>query len=101
MSWATIHIDKLRRGETVSFRPRGGSMQGKVESGQLVTVAPLGPDDLVNPGDVVLVTVHGNTYLHLVRAVRRDSYQIGNALGRINGWVSRGAIHGRLTKVEA
>ena len=26
MGWATPHIDKLRRGETVQFRPRGNSM---------------------------------------------------------------------------
>jgi len=38
MGWATGHIEKLRAGETVSFRPRGNSMTGKIESGQLCTV---------------------------------------------------------------
>lgn len=42
MSWATLYIEKLKNGETVEFRPRGNSMKGKVESGQLVTVEPLG-----------------------------------------------------------
>jgi hypothetical protein len=40
MSWATSYIESLLAGETVSFRPRGNSMTGIIESGQLVTVAP-------------------------------------------------------------
>jgi hypothetical protein len=38
MGWAAAYIQKLRGGETVSFRPRGHSMSGKIESGQLCTV---------------------------------------------------------------
>jgi hypothetical protein len=41
MGWASNHIERLREGETVSFRPRGHSMSGKIESGQLCTVAPV------------------------------------------------------------
>jgi hypothetical protein len=41
MAWATPYISKLKLGETVSFRPRGNSMQGKIESGQLCTVEPI------------------------------------------------------------
>jgi hypothetical protein len=41
MSWATTPIARLRAGETVQFRPRGGSMTGKIESGQLCTVTPI------------------------------------------------------------
>jgi hypothetical protein len=40
MGWATKYIEQLSRGETVQFRPRGNSMRGKIENGQLVTVAP-------------------------------------------------------------
>jgi hypothetical protein len=29
MGWASGHIERLKRGETVSFRPRGGSMTGR------------------------------------------------------------------------
>ena len=29
MGWATAYIAKLKAGETVQFRPRGGSMAGK------------------------------------------------------------------------
>ena len=34
MGWANHYIEKLQAGEWVSFRPRGNSMNGKVESGQ-------------------------------------------------------------------
>ena len=30
MSWADAYIQKLKNGETVKFRPRGGSMVGKI-----------------------------------------------------------------------
>jgi hypothetical protein len=41
MGWAAMYIAKLRAGETVSFRPRGGSMPGRIEFGQLCTVEPI------------------------------------------------------------
>ncbi|MDB4955600.1 MAG: hypothetical protein JWO36_3169 [Myxococcales bacterium] len=41
MGWADGHIARLARGETVQCRPRGNSMTGKVNDGQLCTVAPL------------------------------------------------------------
>ena len=40
MGWAARHIEKLRAGGTVSFRPRGNSMSGKIESGQLCLHLP-------------------------------------------------------------
>ena len=53
MSWANHYIKKLKNGETVQFRPRGNSMKGKVEAGQLVTVEPVGETRL-QKGDIVL-----------------------------------------------
>ena len=41
MGWASQYIEKLKNNETVSFRPRGHSMKGKIDSGQLCTVAPI------------------------------------------------------------
>ena len=99
MGWATFHIQKLQRGETVQFRPRGNSMEGKVSSGQLCTVEPLG-DTEIKVGDIVLCRVRGNEYLHLVKAVCENRYQIGNNRGHINGWVSRGSVFGKLVGVE-
>src|SRR2546427_4654261 len=38
MSWAKFAIEALRRGETAQIRPRGHSMRGKVDDGDLVTL---------------------------------------------------------------
>src|SRR6185503_19760955 len=51
MGWAP-YIDKLKRGESVQFRPRGNSMAGKIESGQPWNVVPVSPANL-NVSDVV------------------------------------------------
>src|SRR5437660_1649941 len=99
MSWATGYIDQLKRGETVQFRPRGGSMRGRIESGQLVTVEPVDPAAL-QLGDIVLCSVRGTQYLHIVRAIRGCQFQIGNNRGGINGWVTARAVYGRCTKIE-
>jgi hypothetical protein len=99
MGWAAGHIEKLRAGQTVAFRPRGHSMAGKVESGQLCTVEPVDPATL-RVGDIVLCKVNGREYLHLVKAVQGPRFQIGNNRGRINGWVTAAAIFGKCVRVE-
>ena len=108
-AWATPHIERLQKGETVQFRPVGGSMRGKVNSGDLVTVEPIGDREL-KKGDIVLCKVKGNQYLHLVKAIAttkhaldgapKARFQIGNNKGGINGWITRTCIYGICTKVE-
>jgi len=98
MSWATHYIERLKEGKTVQFRPRGNSMKGKINSGQLVTVEPLSGRKL-QKGDIVLCKVNGNQYLHLIKAIQGDRYQIGNNIGRINGWVNIHSIFGICTSI--
>jgi hypothetical protein len=98
MGWADGHVERLARGETVQFRPSGHSMTGKVNDGQLCTVTPLG-DQLPTVGDIVLCRVKGAQYLHLVKAIQGDRFQIGNNRGGINGWITQRQIFGRLTSV--
>lgn len=100
MGWATGHISRLQAGETVSFRPRGNSMSGKIESGELCTVSPVDPADL-RVGDIVLCKVKGAEYLHIVKAIQDQRFQIGNNRGGINGWIGPRSIFGRLVRVEA
>ena len=69
MGWASEYIARLQDGETVQFRPRGNSMKGKIESGQLCTVEPVVPATL-KVGDIVLCKVNGKQYLHLVKAIQ-------------------------------
>jgi hypothetical protein len=99
MGWASGYIERLRLGETVAFRPRGHSMRGKVESGQLCTVAPVEPGQL-EVGDIVLCKVNGREYLHLIKAIQGGRFQIGNNRGRINGWIGAAGIFGRCISVE-
>lgn len=99
MGWATPYIDKLRRGEIVQFRPRGNSMSGKIESGQLCTVAPVQVAEL-HIGDIVLCKVNGYQYLHLIKAIQGKRFQIGNNRGRINGWIGENGIYGKCVRIE-
>lgn len=71
----------------------------KVNDGDPVTVAPCRPEEL-SVGDIVLVRVKGNDYLHLVKAINQQRFLIGNNRGGINGWVGHNCIYGVATKVE-
>lgn len=99
MGWAVNYIQQLRAGQPVSFRPRGNSMSGRIESGQLCTINPVEPSTL-KVGDIVLCKVNGREYLHLVKAIQGPHFQIGNNRGRINGWVSANAVFGWCIRVE-
>jgi hypothetical protein len=99
MGWASEYIARLQIGETVQFRPRGHSMQGRIESGQMCTVEPVDIASL-RVGDIVLCKVNGKQYLHLVKAIQGRRFQIGNNRGRINGWVGENCIFGKCTRIE-
>ena len=98
MSWATRYIQELKEGKTIQFRPHGNSMVGKVNSGDLCTVEPI--KAALEVGDIVLCKVNGNQYLHLIKAIRGEQYQIGNNRGGINGWVTINGIFGKCVRVE-
>jgi hypothetical protein len=101
MAWAVAYIKKLKLGETVSFRPRGNSMQGKIESGQPCTVESIKDYDTLEKGDIVLCKVNGSEYLYLIKAINCKRYQIGNNRGRINGWIAANSIFGKCVKIDA
>ena len=97
MSWATAHIEKLKAGETVTFRPKGRSMEPIIMSGQEVTVEPVTNGEGLAIEDVVLCKVKGSEYLHRIIGYdeSRGTFQIGNNKGRINGWVTSQQIFGK------
>jgi len=99
MSWAKYAIEALQRGETTQIRPRGHSMRGKVNSGDQVTLEPVKPESL-QVGDIVLVRVKGNVYLHLIKAINGTRFQIGNNRGGVNGWVGANCIYGIARRIE-
>jgi len=100
VGWAGKYIETLQQGKSVKFRPRGNSMSGKIESGQHVSVAPIGTHKLA-VGDIVLCKVNGIQYLHLIKAISGDRVQIGNNKGRINGWTLRRNIFGVVTEISS
>ena len=73
-------------------------MRGRVESGSLVTIAPIEPAS-VRVDDIVLVAWKGNFLLHLVKEISSDQLLIGNNLGKINGWVPRSAALEKVIEV--
>lgn len=101
MSWADRTIQELQEGKISQCRPHGGSMRGRIESGQLVTLDPNMEPSL---NDAVLVRCKGNVYVHLVKAMQghgdKRRFLIGNNRGGTNGWVSRNSIFGVVTEVK-
>lgn len=98
MGWASQYIEQLNSGETVSFRPKGNSMSGKIESGQLICVQPITTIDI---DDIVLCKVNNKEYVHIVKNIHQDSYLIGNNKGWINGWIPRNQIYGKVVSISA
>lgn len=99
MSWAHFAKEALAQGRTVQVKPRGHSMKGRVNDGDLVTIEPCDTSTL-QVGDIVLVRVRGNDYLHLIKAIDKSRFLIGNNRGGINGWVGHNCIYGKATKVQ-
>lgn len=95
MGWAASYIERLKSGETIQFRPRGHSMTGRINDGQLVTVEPIG-ENLAQVNEIVLCRVSGSEYLHLVKARQGGRVLIGNNKGGINGWTSDRNVYGRV-----
>ncbi len=98
MGWASQYIKQLQEGETVTFRPRGNSMNPRIKSGQLCTVSPVDPQT-VQVDDIVLCKVSGREYLHLVKDIKGNRFQIGNNQGRVNGWTGPNGIFGKLVRI--
>ncbi len=99
MSWVKEAVSALRQGREVDIRPQGGSMRGRIESGQRVTLAPVEPAQ-VQVDDAVLVKWKGNYLLHLVKELTDSEALIGNNIGKIKGWVTRSAIIGRVIAIH-
>lgn len=92
-------LRELEAGRPARVRPLGGSMRGRIASGQLVTIAPADPAELC-VDDVVFLRWKGGYLLHLVKELRGEEVLIGNNVGKINGWTPRHAILGKVVDVE-
>jgi hypothetical protein len=99
MSWVKEALASLQQGKNARVRPFGGSMRGRIESGQLVTLEPPRRDRL-QKGDAVFVRWKGGYLLHLIVDQEPTRVLIGNNLGKINGWAPLGDVLGVVTAVE-
>ena len=112
MSCHTFHMqrryfkaatEKLRTGETVQLKPKGGSMRGRVNEGDVVILALCNTRDLA-VGDIVLARIHGRRYSHFVLhlIIERDGEQflIGNNSGRADGWITSENIFGKVIEIK-
>ena len=95
-------VERLRRGEIVTYREGGTSMEPRLHDGAPITVVPvLDPDD-IQEGHAVLCKVNGRMMTHLVRLkqVRRKGgkatlwFQIANNHGHVNGWARQDRVYG-------
>jgi hypothetical protein len=75
-------------------------MKGRIESGDLVTVEPLG-EHTIKRGNIVLCRVRSSQYLHIVKGLRKGQVLIGNNKGGTNGWTTIDKVYGICTKVES
>lgn len=74
-------------------------MSGRIESGQLVTVEPVSDLAALAEGEIVLCSVNGGQFLHIIKGRRGNGqFLIGNNRGGTNGWTS--SIYGRVVAVE-
>ncbi|MEW6736207.1 MAG: hypothetical protein AB1489_33245 [Acidobacteriota bacterium] len=98
MGWVNDVLKGLKEGKKVTVRPFGGSMKGKIESGQLVTLVPINFID-IKVEDIVLVKWKGNYILHLIKEIDNGKFLIGNNLGKVNGWVDGKDILAKVIEV--
>ena len=99
MSWVKDAINSLSEFGQAKVRPQGGSMRGRIESGQLVTLVTTGFSQ-IEIDDVVFIKWKGNYLLHLVKDKNNTQILVGNNLGKINGWAPAVAVLAKVVAVE-
>src|SRR5689334_14971064 len=100
MGWVTEALVELRQGKTAKVRPQGGSMRGRIESGQLVTLEPVADSSKLAVNDAGLVRWKGSYILHIIKEIRDNEILIGNNIGKVNGWASKDVVVAIVTVVE-
>ncbi|MGV3612843.1 MAG: hypothetical protein ACO1N0_17915 [Fluviicola sp.] len=99
MSWVKEALGSLKSDGTARIRPAGGSMRGRIESGQLVTLQTSTYAE-VEINDVIFIHWKGNYLIHLVVDKKEEQLLIGNNVGKINGWIPAEAVIAKVIQVE-
>lgn len=96
-------LEALSEGRSYTWTvPEGGnlaSMRKAIKHGQTLTMSPI--TSLVEPqvGDLVLVKWHEGDIFHVVGDIQNNQYLIVNSLGKVNGWVGKQEILGKITEI--
>jgi len=99
MSWALHAIQALKEGQIITIQPHGSSMAPKISDRDYVTLAPCDPVTLQHD-DIVLVRVHGQDYIHLIKGIKEGQVLVGNNKGHINGWTSIQNVFGKVVEIK-
>jgi len=91
-------IAELKAGRPVVHVGHGNSMTPKLHSGDRMLIAPIAEGEKLERGDIVLCTVKGSTFTHLVNGVQPNRYQIANNHGRVNGWCHESKVYGKVVR---
>lgn len=95
-----IAAQHLKSGETCVLTGYGQSMTPRLKSGQSVVVEPVTESTILKKRDIVFCKVNGSYYLHLISAIKnKNSYQISNNHGHVNGTIHRNNIFGKVIKI--
>ena len=89
----------LIAGETCKVTGIGNSMTPILKSRQVVICEPVTDETVLSQKDIVLCKVNGRFYLHLIHAIKGDTYLIGNNHGHMNGWTPRRNVFGRVVEI--
>ena len=99
MSWVKEALESLKEFGQAQIRPIGGSMRGRIESGQLVTLQTSTYAD-VEINDVIFIHWKGNYLIHLIVDKMDEELLIGNNVGKVNGWIPAAAVIAKVVLVE-
>lgn len=95
-----IAMEHLLNGEVCKLTGFGESMTPIIKSGQSVIVVPVDMETKLEKGDIVFCKVKGHFYLHKISAIKnKNSYQISNNHGHINGTISKKLIFGKVVEI--
>ena len=100
-AYVAVVIESLQSGEDVSsYREGGNSMTPIIKSRTPVTLRPILDHKSLRRGDIVLTTVGGSTFTHLISAVAKGRVQISNNHGRVNVWTPYAKVYGIVTAID-
>ena len=89
----------LIAGETCKVTGIGNSMTPILKSRQAVICEPVTDETVLSKNDIVLCKVNGRFYLHLIHAIKWDTFLIGNNHGHMNGWTPKRNVFGRVVEI--